>query len=423
MIEEYRNQGLAQRMLRHILEFCRSVDAMSLMVISDQPADKTDEDRHPWNWWVVKGKFTGQDCAVAKDRASIELLEKEPEPQLVRHSFIPWPVSPKGVNLLVIDQTRIEHLLSPLGPTCPMPQPHQLIHLQVETSSSSMLAVSKLKNPKMVEICAGEAGICSEFSNLGWDCIVHERDSSIPKWGPKLPKETTPLWTELLKDLPTEKIFTAHPDFMWFGNDCRTWGPLGFKHHRHSGGGARSHDAHEANHDADKTAVIIRKLSFTPRGLRNMFTFALENPSGLLKDYPAIRELIEDNRICACVVRVNQCHFGSFRSGKMKGFFSKSTDIITNNRGIIHALGLTPNSPGREWWPDAPGSKFVCGAKSPCNNFKDHPGCGNGKGSRPKEKGDVEAEELSPYPEAFATQIALAVNSDWRTEVAPSNLS
>ena len=78
-----------------------------------------------------------------------------------------------------------------------------------------------------------------------------------------------------------------------------------------------------ARQDLDRTCEIIRKHSFSQMGNRTSYTFAIENPCGKLQSMPCIVKLIDDPQIRACVVRLDQCRFGSFRSGKMMGYFNK----------------------------------------------------------------------------------------------------
>ena len=110
----------------------------------------------------------------------------------------------------------------------------------------------------------------------------------------------------------TREQLTEEMDFGWFANDCRTWGAFRWRfrdfkrkdlEHKFY---ATTALAEEANRDADRTSEIIRDKSFTEFDNRTDFTFAIENPSGELKNYPAMKALIEDARICACVVKISQ---------------------------------------------------------------------------------------------------------------------
>jgi len=253
---------------------------------------------------------------------------------------------------------------------------------------------------------------------------------NVPKWddaNDKLQKGAVTFWKENFIDLKPEQLAIAM-HFAWFANECRTWSLQGRQWHRNFDGGssdnfyAKTCDAEEANRDADLTAKIIRDKSLDEDGDRTDFTFAIENPSGYLKDYPAILGLINDSKIRACVVKINQCRFGSWRSyqkrSSMMGYFHKATDIITNNPGIIEAFGLQADAPGRQWWPLAPSPRFTCSSSSGvCNMSPNHPqavkSCAPGR----EMMGDVEAKELAAYPEAFSTAVALAVDNWWRREV------
>ena len=106
----------------------------------------------------------------------------------------------------------------------------------------------------------------------------------------------------------------------------------------------------------------------------------------------------------------------------MKGYFQKDTDFITNNEGIIYTFGLAADALGRKWWPDAPLSKFVCKASSPCIKYLKHPiGIAGSEAGR-ETMGDVPAKELAAYPQALSVAVALAVDGWWRRRVAPAHL-
>ena len=97
------------------------------------------------------------------------------------------------------------------------------------------------------------------------------------------------------------------------------------------------------------------------------------------------------------------------------GFFKKSTDLITNDPGIIYECGTKD----KQWWPDAPDPKYVCSKNCPCNSFNAHPHARLGFDNRSNEMGDQHPSKLAAYPANFATIIANAVNMSWRRRLAP----
>ena len=93
---------------------------------------------------------------------------------------------------------------------------------------------------------------------------------------------------------------------------------------------------------------------------RNFFTFAIENPVGKLVTMECVKKLLADEKLRACVVRVDQCRFGAFRGEEMMGRYQKPTLIITNNPGIIYEFGVENTHENRKWYPDAPSPRFTC---------------------------------------------------------------
>ena len=327
------------------------------------------------------------------------------------------------------------------------------------TPNSSLLRDST--QPISAEFFAGEAGLSSELSNLGWECIVHEREVDKPRWGDKLRREDAIFWTEDFIELDeSTQLLNSKKDytFAWFANPCTTFGPLGCAKHGWGADGSKgtTAEAHAANLDLERTCTVIYKKSFSASGNRNFFTFAIENPTGKLVTMECMKKLLADEKLRACVVRVDQCRFGAFRAEEMMGRYQKPTHIITNNPGIIYDFGIEIKT----WYPDAPSPRYTCSkgaqhmltpnhhrrhthavaspgctslmrradpsrvshADSPCQQFKNHSWGVRGAGERANELGDVEPSRLAPYPTAFSSAIAIAVDRWWRSNVAPSHL-
>ena len=152
--------------------------------------------------WIVKGGF--EDCTIASSAAELKAMAREttsPErrsPIILPYSFLPWPVEPDGANVLTINLQQIRQRLAGERPPSPAPVSAEEA-AQASAPTQKFLRKERLaKQPVIVEFFAGEAGMSAEFFNLGWSCIVHEREIDAPWWGPKLPENKVKFWRENL---------------------------------------------------------------------------------------------------------------------------------------------------------------------------------------------------------------------------------